>query len=139
VPLGAGLALGCQSFLDAVVPTLIETNRGEDTRGRRDVVAQMLDYAANAATEWRAEALREWHAERCQAGGDDPAEDLAGLEHSLGEDDSFWARVGENLLAGNVRLVFISDAIPAGLQVIVEFLSERMTPTEVLAAKVRQF
>jgi hypothetical protein len=38
-----------------------------------------------------------------------------------------------------VRLVFISDAIPAGLQVIVEFLSERMTPTEVLAAKVRQF
>jgi hypothetical protein len=42
-------------------------------------------------------------------------------------------------LAGNVRLVFISDAIPDGLKVIVEFLNERMTPTEVLAVEVRQY
>ncbi|MEN3284726.1 MAG: hypothetical protein V7607_5866 [Solirubrobacteraceae bacterium] len=67
-------------FLDEdAIPTLVETKRGEDTRGRRDVVAQMLDYAANAATGWKAEMLREWHAERCLARGADPTEGLASL------------------------------------------------------------
>ncbi len=127
-------------FVDQdAIPTLVETKRGEDTRGRREVVAQMLDYAANAATQWKAEGLRQWHAQRCLTGGFDPAADLAAIEHSLGDDDAFWARAGENLLAGNVRLIFISDTIPDGLQVIVEFLNERMTPTEVLAIEVRQF
>ena len=127
-------------FVDQdAIPTLVETKRGEDTRGRREVVAQMLDYAANAATQWKAEALRQWHVQRCLTGGVDPAADLAAIEHSLGDDDAFWARAGENLLAGNVRLIFISDTIPDGLQVIVEFLNERMTPTEVLAIEVRQF
>ena len=127
-------------FVDQdAIPTLVETKRGEDTRGRREVVAQMLDYAANAATQWKAEGLRQWHAQRCLTGGIDPAADLAAIEHSLGDDDAFWARAGENLLAGNVRLIFISDTIPDGLQVIVEFLNERMTPTEVLAIEVRQF
>ena len=36
-------------YLDAKgIPTLVEVKRGSDTRGRREVVAQMLDYAANA-------------------------------------------------------------------------------------------
>jgi hypothetical protein len=127
-------------FVDQdAIPTLVETKRGADIRGRREVVAQMLDYAANAATQWKAERLCEWHAERCQANGIDPDDDLASIEHSLGGADAFWARAGENLLAGNVRLIFISDSIPDGLQVIVEFLNERMTPTEVLAIEVRQF
>jgi len=36
-------------YLDARgIPTLVEVKRSSDTRGRREVVAQMLDYAANA-------------------------------------------------------------------------------------------
>ena len=69
-------------FVDQdAIPTLVETKRGEDTRGRREVVAQMLDYAANAATQWKAEALRQWHVQRCLTGGVDPAADLAAIEH----------------------------------------------------------
>jgi hypothetical protein len=38
-------------YIDANgVPTLVEVKRSSDTRGRREVVAQMLDYAANAKT-----------------------------------------------------------------------------------------
>jgi hypothetical protein len=100
-------------FVDQdAIPTLVETKRGEDTRGRREVVAQMLDYAANAATEWKGAVLREWHAERCRAVGIDAEDDLAAIEPSLADDETFWARVGENLLAGNVRLIFLSDTIP---------------------------
>jgi hypothetical protein len=43
-------------FLDqAGVPTLVEVKRSSDTRARREVVAQMLDYAANAAGYWTVE------------------------------------------------------------------------------------
>jgi hypothetical protein len=38
-----------------------------------------------------------------------------------------------------VRLIFVADEISASLQRIVEFLNERMTPTEVLAVEIRQF
>jgi hypothetical protein len=47
-------------FLDAAgIPTLVEVKRSSDTRLRREVVAQMLDYASNAA-HWTAETLRGW-------------------------------------------------------------------------------
>ncbi|MFJ6899548.1 hypothetical protein [Streptomyces hokutonensis] len=39
------------------VPTLVEVKRATDTRIRREVVGQMLDYAANAARYWSAALL----------------------------------------------------------------------------------
>ncbi|HJN38727.1 MAG TPA: galactonate dehydratase, partial [Chloroflexota bacterium] len=41
-------------FLDQDgIPTLVEVKRSVDTRIRREVVGQMLDYAANAAVYWK--------------------------------------------------------------------------------------
>src|SRR5690348_2484223 len=46
-------------FLDQDgIPTLVEVKRSNDTRIRREVVGQMLDYAANAVVYWPTEALR---------------------------------------------------------------------------------
>src|SRR5207244_2650223 len=40
-------------FLDQDgIPTLVEVKRSTDTRLRREVVGQMLDYAANAVVYW---------------------------------------------------------------------------------------
>jgi len=40
-------------FLDQDgIPTFVECKRASDTRARRDVVAQMLDYAANGTEYW---------------------------------------------------------------------------------------
>src|SRR5687768_10583348 len=39
------------------IPTLVEVKRASDTRGRREVVAQMLDYAANAVVHWPVENI----------------------------------------------------------------------------------
>ena len=40
-------------FLDQdAIPTLVEVKRASDTRIRREVVGQMLDYAANAVAYW---------------------------------------------------------------------------------------
>jgi len=46
-------------FLDQdAVPTIVEVKRSSDTRIRREVVGQMLDYAANAVVYWPVEAIR---------------------------------------------------------------------------------
>jgi len=47
-------------FLDQDgIPTFVECKRSSDTRGRREVVAQMLDYAANGLVYWSVEGLRQ--------------------------------------------------------------------------------
>ncbi len=46
-------------FVDqAGVPTIVEVKRSSDARIRREVVGQMLDYAANAVVYWNLDHLR---------------------------------------------------------------------------------
>jgi hypothetical protein len=67
-------------FIDhEAVPTLVETKLEANREIRRLVVAQMLDYAANAASEWDAAKLSGWLADI--AGGDTDA--LASLDHQF--------------------------------------------------------
>jgi hypothetical protein len=121
------------------VLSLVEVKRGSDTRGRREVVAQMLDYAANAATSWTAESLRAWFEAECQKGGKDADEAVIEAFAEVRDPDEYWHSVKTNLAAGKLRLVFVSDAIPPELRRIVEFLNTQMTETEVLAIEVKQY
>jgi len=123
------------------VPTFVEVKRASDTRTRREVVAQMLDYAANGSAFWRPDQLRAWFE------GDDPEAATERLVAWLaaGDEDpvcvaaGFWDAVGANLRDGNIRLVFVADEIPASLQRLVEFLNEQMPRVEVLAVEIRQY
>jgi len=123
------------------VPTFVEVKRASDTRARREVVAQMLDYAANGSVFWTPGQLRSWFED------DDPEgalERLVGwLDPSEEEPetvaDDFWQAVGTNLKEGRIRLIFVADEIPASLQRLVEFLNEQMPRVEVLALEIRQY
>ena len=48
------------------MPTLVEVKRSSDGRIRREVVGQMLDYAASV-TNWQADTLRGWFEAECAA------------------------------------------------------------------------
>ncbi len=123
-------------FLDQdSIPTLVEVKRSSDTRIRREVVGQMLDYAANAVLYWPIEQIRA----RFEAGAAVPEQVLAGFLDPGVDPDQFWEQVKVNLRAGKVRLLFVADEIPAELQRVVEFLNEQMNPAEVLAVEIRQF
>ena len=123
------------------VPTFVEVKRASDTRSRREVVAQMLDYAANGSVFWTPELLRGWF------DGDDPEGAAERLAEWLGRSDEehgdvaddFWRAVGINLREAKVRLVFVADEIPASLQRLVEFLNEQMPRVEVLAVEIRRY
>lgn len=127
-------------FLDQDgVPTLVEVKRSSDTRIRREVIGQMLDYAANAVVYWPVERVRENFT--AQLPEDGPTEEEAILE-LLGKDEDieeFWKKVKTNLQAGRIRMLFIADAIPDELRRIVEFLNGQMDPAEILAVEVRQY
>lgn len=134
------------------IPTLVEVKRSSDTRIRREVVGQMLDYAANLVVHWPPERLRDTH--RHRFGGDAEAADaeISGFlrlpkdvtsadpaEHLATIADRFWDGVAQNLAAKRLRLLFVADVIPAELQRIIEYLNENMARSEVLGIEVRQY
>jgi len=127
-------------FLDQDgIPTIVEVKRASDSRTRREVVGQMLDYAANAVVYWPVERLQSLFASNCEARGIDP--DAALIEAFGDEFDEarYWEDVKTNLRAGKVRIVFVVDRMPRELQRIVEFLNEQMDPAEVLAVEIKQY
>jgi hypothetical protein len=127
-------------FLDQdAIPTLVEVKRSTDTRIRREVVGQMLDYAANAVVYWPMEKIRAQFEASCEVQGRDARKVLEGL---LGEDadqERFWQQAKTNLQAGRVRMIFVADEIPPELRRVVEFLNAQTDPAEVLAIEIRQY
>jgi hypothetical protein len=120
-------------------PTLVEVKRQSDTRLRREVVGQMLDYAANAVVYWPVEQLQAEFKQRCEAEGLDPEDEVRDRLALDGDAETLWQQVKTNLQAGRIRMLFVADRIPAELRRIVEFLNEQMDPAEVLALELRQF
>lgn len=131
-------------FLDQDgIPTLVEVKRSSDTRIRREVVGQMLDYAANAVLYWPPEMLRARFEAGCEIRHENASEVVTQFvgskSNELNPIEYFWEQVKTNLQAGRIRLVFLADQIPSELQRIVEFLNGQMDPAEVLCVEVRQF
>jgi hypothetical protein len=65
-------------FLDQEgIPTFVEVKRSTDTRIRREVIGQMLDYAANGVVYWPVESIRGMYEARVAAEGLDSAVTLS--------------------------------------------------------------
>jgi hypothetical protein len=134
---GAGRWSVDHLFLDQdAIPTIVEVKRSTDTRIRREVVGQMLDYAANAVVYWPVETLRAWF----EANREVPEQDLMDFLEDLEADlEEFWQKVKTNLQAGKLHLIFVADEIPTELRRVVEFLNQQMDPAEVLAVEIKQY
>jgi hypothetical protein len=127
-------------FIDQdAIPTIVEVKRSSDTRIRREVVGQMLDYAANATEHWRVDHMRERFAANCQRSGVDATRKLRDFLGENVDPEEFWEKANRNLQDRKLRLLFIADVIPRELQRIVEFLNEQMDHTEVLAIEIKLF
>jgi hypothetical protein len=127
-------------FLDQDgIPTLVEVKRSTDTRIRREVVGQMLEYAANAIVHVPAERIRAIYEGQCATMGRDPQVVLAETFGEASDIEEYWSRVEENVRAHRLRLVFLADQIPPELARMVEYLNEQMRTTEVLAIELKQY
>lgn len=137
---GAGRWSVDHLFLDQDgIPTLVEVKRSSDTRIRREVVGQMLDYASNAVLHWPVATVRTRFEAHCAATGADPSLALGEFLGLEVDPDEFWETVKTNLQAGKVRLIFVADEIPVELRRVVEFLNGQMDPAQVLAIEIKQY
>ena len=123
------------------VPTLVEVKRSANPQLRRNVVGQMLEYAAHAATTWTVHELRQTFESAGEALGFDPNAQISKLLQTDSEPDvdAFWDAVATNLAARRLRLLFVADEIPDPLERVVEFLNAQMPHIEVLAVEIKQF
>ena len=129
-------------FLDQDgTPTFVECKRAADTRARREVVAQMLDYAANGISYWKMDSLRQAAAESAQKRGELLDDEILRLIDSddPSQINEYWMKVEEKLRSSNVRLIFVADVIPSELRKLVEFLNEQMNTVDVMAVEAKQF
>lgn len=100
-------------FLDQDgIPTFVEVKRSTDGRIRREVVGQMLDYAANATVYWPIESLRQRFEKTCETNGQDSRVALEKLLGQPADIESFWNQVKDNLKSRRIRLLFVADEIP---------------------------
>ncbi len=150
MPVSDGEAVGRWSldhlFVDQdSIPTFVECKRSSDTRGRREVVAQMLDYAANGVDYWSTDQIREAAAKTCKDAGitlEQALMTLLELDTSSSPSEAietFWNRLADNLQSRRIRLIFVADEIPRELRKLVEFMNEEMANVEVLAIEVKQY
>lgn len=127
------------------IPTLVEVKRATDTRIRREVIGQVLDYAANASVYWTIEGIIasfEAMCERRKEESDLVLSAFLGAATGAKEGDKearFWESVDTNLRAGKIRMLIVADVIPPELQRIIEFLNEQMNPADILGVAIRQY
>ena len=127
-------------FLDQFgIPTFVECKRATDTRTRREVVVQMLDYAANGVQYWSVDQIKaqaEKTAEQACATLEDQVSKLLGADK---DQDAYWSVVEGNLAGRRIRLIFVTDSTPSELRRLVEFLNEEMENVRVLAIELKQY
>ncbi len=120
-------------------PVLVEVKRSSDPRARREVVAQMLDYAASFESDWSAEKLRLRRQQRVPAATGDTSK--TEMEHFLAvaghdEEDQLWSVVQTQIEAGHIRLLFVADQLSPTLVQIIEYLNRQLRDAEILGVEV---
>lgn len=113
---------------DTGVPTIVEVKRSTNTQARREVVAQILDYACRAS-EWSVDRLRR------QFNETNDGKDF----RSTVDTDEFWYCVSENLKSEHLRLIFVADTIPNTLRDLILFLDRNLANIDVYGAEVKPF
>jgi len=128
-------------FVDQdAMPTFIECKRYSDTRAKREVVGQMLEYAANGHYYWSKEDIRNYAEQVAKKNGMTLEEEIKRLQPEEPETvDEFFQHVQDNLREGQIRLVFFMEESPAELKSVVEFLNKQMERSEVLIVEARQY
>lgn len=126
------------------IPTLVEVKRSSDTRIRREVVGQLLEYAANIDIYWPSNKIRSLAVE--QHGGADELDRLilellclAPETDTVDAIEAYWSQVEENFRNGKLRLLFVADELPREVRRIIEFLNSKMMDVEVLGVELRQY
>jgi hypothetical protein len=122
------------------MPTFIECKRFSSTQSRREVIGQMLEYAANGHYYWSKDEMRDYAEDFAKRQGLEIEDEFRRLQPDQPDTiDAFFEQIEDNLREGQVRLVFFLEEAPSELKSVVDFLNKQMERTEVLLVEARQY
>ena len=119
------------------VPILVEIKRAQDTRLRREVIGQIIEYASHADHSWTKESLLEDINTTCEELNLNK-EKLKNILYTTYKEDDFWDVVKNNLNTQNMRLVLVADDISGELEASLEWLNE-LSPIEFIGLEIKKF
>jgi hypothetical protein len=123
---------------DAIL-TFVECKRHDDTRSRREVIAQVLDYAANAPRLWKVDTLRA-AAEETHTRGKTLDQALRDLEPTEAQErGDLFVRAIENLKDYKFRIILFLDEAPPELKTVVEFLIKEFSRVEIVLIEAKRY
>lgn len=124
---------------DAVL-TLVECKRFRDVRAKREVIGQMLDYAANALFYLTREKFSAFIEAQARKAGVDANTLVRDFDASDATSvDTLFENVRNKIAEGQLRLVFFMEEAPQELKSVVLFLNQQMDRAEVLIVEAKQF
>jgi hypothetical protein len=119
------------------VLTLVECKLLENPESRREVIGQIIEYAANASAAWGGGQLRDFAHNYWSSVGKD-FEDVWQTSLALDiEIEEFWTKVEDNLEQGRIRLIIAGDEIRPEVRRMIEYLNYEMDNVEVLGLELK--
>lgn len=117
--------------------TLVETKLIQNPESRREVIGQIIEYAANASESWASGRARQNAAEFWSKQNKE-LEQI--LQEQLGEEtdmEELWDRVEANLKRGRMRLIIAADELRPEVRRMIEYLNREMQNAEVLGLELK--
>jgi len=119
------------------VLTLVETKLIQNPESRREVIGQIIEYAANANELWASGGARQYAAEFWNRQNKELDQVL---QEQLGEEvdiEELWDSVEANLRRGRIRLIIAADDLYPEMRRMIEYLNREMQNVEVLGLELR--
>lgn len=117
--------------------TLVETKLFQNPQSRREVIGQIIEYAANAVEYWSKGQARQSANEYWNKQGKN-LDDLLKAEFDQDLDvDNFWNTVEKNLEDNVTRLIIATDELRPEVRRMIEYLNNEMKHTDVLGLELK--
>ncbi len=117
--------------------TLVETKLFQNPESRREVIGQIIEYAANAVDYWAAGRARQSSVEFWSKQNKD-LDDV--IRQEFGEDldiDALWNNIEENLKDGLIRILIATDELRPEVRRMIEYLNKEMQNAQVLGLEIK--
>lgn len=119
--------------------TLVETKLFQNPESRREVIGQIVEYAANSAESWsggiaRQRATEFWSTRERDL--DSVLQDEFGAELDV---EDFWKTIEGNLKDGRIRLIIASDELRPEVRRMIEYLNKELQNAEVLGLELKSY
>ena len=119
--------------------TLVESKLFQNPESRREVIGQVIEYAANATDFWaggsaRQKAMEFWSNQNPPKELDQALQEEFGGELDI---EVFWKKVEENLRNGRLRLIIATDELRPEVRRMIEYLNKEMQNVEVLGLELK--